>query len=56
MTDAFQIVFWLAAGIAALAIVIVAFLREIPLRTGAEQAVATAEKASPGTSVGAPAD
>ena len=70
MTDAFQVVFWLAAGIAALAIVIVAFLREIPLRTGAaasgvspaanlseaERAVATAEKTSPGTSVGAPAD
>ena len=56
MTDAFQVVFWLAAGIALLAMVIVAFLREIPLRTGAEKALATAEKTSPGTSVGAPAD
>jgi EmrB/QacA subfamily drug resistance transporter len=64
MTDAFQILFWLAAAIAILALGIIAFLREIPLRTSAgaagvspaETAVATAEKTSPGTSVGAPAD
>jgi EmrB/QacA subfamily drug resistance transporter len=33
MTDAFQVVFWLAAAIAALALAILVFLREIPLRT-----------------------
>jgi EmrB/QacA subfamily drug resistance transporter len=70
MTDAFQIVFWLAAAIAAAALAIIVFLREIPLSTSsgmssqsqaasqspAERAVATVEKTSPGTSVGAPAD
>ncbi|MFN3400287.1 MAG: MFS transporter, partial [Ferrovibrio sp.] len=64
MTDAFQIVFWLAAAIAVVALAILVFLREIPLRTSAgasgvsqaEKAVATAEKTSPGTTVGASAD
>jgi EmrB/QacA subfamily drug resistance transporter len=64
MTEAFHSVFWLGAGIAVLAFLIVACLREIPLRTSAgaaeaspaEKAVATVEKTSPGASVGAPAD
>lgn len=59
MTDAFHLVFWLGAGIAALSFGIIAFLRETPLRAGpapAQKAVAAAEKAPPGTTIGAPAD
>ncbi|MEK9971379.1 MAG: MDR family MFS transporter, partial [Ferrovibrio sp.] len=63
MTDAFHSVFWLGAGIAALTFVIILCMREVPLRTSAgpsgtspaEKAVATIEKSSPGSSVGAPA-
>jgi EmrB/QacA subfamily drug resistance transporter len=66
MTDAFHTVFWLGAGIAMLALGIIALLRETPLRTApsrsdppqsqAGKAVAAAEKADPATSIGVPAD
>lgn len=53
LTDAFHTVFWLGAGIAALALGIIVFLRETPLRGGPVQA---ARKADPAASIGAPAD
>lgn len=55
LTDAFHTVFWLGAGIAALALGIILLLRETPLRADPVGSAA-AEKPDPNASLGGPAD